>query len=325
MIYGYLEHYGFDAKMEYLCAVDCENRGFKDIWKKNHRRFFSIADITIRVESDLPFSADTFRPKFKRFQVKGPAEDTILLRHHFSLPDLNGKDLGKEFYRKPPWAIYKNNNFWIYLEISSPQENKSLHRVVIFNADHTRARIYNEKEKTFLKGNLHSLTMFPTDQILLARILADRQGCFLHSCGVNFNGNGLLFAGHSEAGKSTMATMLKGKAEILCDDRVILRNQKAGFRIYGTWSHGDVPDISAGSAPLRAIMFLEKAGENKLIPLKDKKEITRRILACLIRPFVTVDWWEKTLLLVDKIAQEVPCYALQFDKSGKVVDMLRKF
>jgi radical SAM protein with 4Fe4S-binding SPASM domain len=333
-VYAYLEHGDFNKKVEYLCAVAKENRKFKENRQKNHRRYFKIADITIQVESDLPITETTFHPKFRHFEVDGPEEDTISIRHHFSLPDLDGKDLGKEFYRKPPWAIYKNNGSWVYLGISPTLGDKRLHRVVTFNSGHTRAEIYNDqdREETFLKGNLHSLTLFPSDQILLARILADREGCYLHSCGVNFNGNGLLFVGHSEAGKSTMATMLKGKAEILCDDRIIIRKQpqtvnrepQTEFRIYGTWSHGDVPDVSSGFAPLKAIMFLEKAEENKLIPLKDKKEITRRILACLIRPFVTVDWWEKMLLLVHDVVEEVPCYALRFDKGGGAVDTLRK-
>jgi len=323
-VYGYLEHGNFSAKVEYLCAVANEMRKFKEEWKVNHRRYYKIADITIQVESDLSINDETFHPKFKHFEIDTAGRDTISIRHHFFLPDLNGQDLGKEFYRKPPWAVYRKGNSWIYLWISPRQGDKSLHRVVVFNSDHSRARIYNDKEETFIKGNLHSLTMFPTDQILLARILADRQGCFLHSCGVNFGGKGLLFVGHSEAGKSTMATMLKGKAEILCDDRIIIRKQPQGFEIYGTWSHGDIPDVSANSAPLRAMMFLERANKNQLILLEDKKEITKRILACLVRPFVTADWWEKTLLLVDKIAQEVPCYALRFDKSGRVVDILRK-
>jgi len=121
-----------------------------------------------------------------------------------------------------------------------------------------------------------------------------------------------------------MATMLKGKAEILCDDRIIVRKQAGDFNIYGTWSHGDVPDVSANSAALKAIMFLEKSDENRIIPLEDKKEITKGLLSCLIKPFVTVDWWEKTLALVDKIGTEVPCYVLEFDKSGRAVDVLRQ-
>jgi len=158
----------------------------------------------------------------------------------------------------------------------------------------------------------------------LARILADREGCYLHACGVNFESNGLLFVGHSEAGKSTMAAMLKGKAEILCDDRIIVRRQADDFKIYGTWSHGDVPDVSADSAALKAIMFLEKSDENRIIPIEDKKEITKRLLSCLIKPFVTVDWWEKTLIVIDSLAAKVPCYVLRFDKTGEIVNVVRR-
>ena len=334
-VYGYLEHRRFGAKVGYLCAAARENRKFKDNWQKNHRRYFRIADITIQVESDLAFSEDTFHPKFKYFQTNGPGEDAISIQHYFSLPDLSGKDddLGREVYRKAPWAIYQKNGSWIYLEILPAKDNNVLHSIAAFNSEHTRAITYNDKRRkdAFLKGNLLSLTMFPSDQMLIARVLVDRGGFYLHSCGVNFQGKGLLFAGHSEAGKSTIATLLKGKAEILCDDRIIVRKPQAttrmpnaGFRIYGTWSHGDVPDISNHSAPLTAILFLEKSEKNQLIPLKDKKEITRRILSCLIRPFVTVDWWEKALLLVDKIVEEVPCYLLRFDKSGQIVDTLKE-
>ncbi len=324
-VYAYLEHRDHNKKVEYLCAVARENKKFKENWKKDHRRYFKIAGITMQVESDLPFKEDTFHPKFKCFEVDGPGGDTIHLRHHFSLPDLKGKDLGEERYRQPPWAIYKNNGSWIYLGISPQPEDKSLHRVATFNADHTRAEIFNDqKEKIFLKGNLHSLTMFPSDQILIARILADRQGFYLHSSGVIFEGKGLLFVGHSEAGKSTMVKSLMGKAEILCDDRMILRRNGRGFRIYGTWSHGEVPDVSSNSAPLKALLFLEKAPETRLIPIADPREKVKRILACLIRPFVTADWWEKTLTLVEETADKVPCYILRCDKSGGAVEVLKK-
>ncbi|MFH1414194.1 MAG: hypothetical protein ABIG56_05050 [Candidatus Omnitrophota bacterium] len=85
-----------------------------------------------------------------------------------------------------------------------------------------------------------------------------------------------------------------------------------------------MPDVSSNSAPLRAILFLEKAKKNKLIPLTDKKEATKKLLACLIKPFVTVDWWQKTLSVIEKIGVEIPCYLLHFDKSGGVVELLEK-
>ena len=105
---------------------------------------------------------------------------------------------------------------------------------------------------------------------------------------------------------------------------MIIRQFPEGFKIFGTWSHGDVPIVSASSAPLTAIIFIEKAEENRLILLKDKKEITKKILSCLIRPFTTNDWWHKTITLIEHISGQVPCYVLRFDKSGRVVDELRK-
>ena len=323
-VYGYLEHGRFGARVNYLCKIARENKKFKENWIRKHRRYYRIADITIQIDSDLPFKKETFHPKFKHFEISELEQDTIFIRHHFSLPDLSGRDLGQEFYRKPPWAIYNKNGSWVYLGISPDKSDKRLHRVVVFSSDHTHAKIYNENETVFLKGNLDSLTLFPSDQILLARILADRKGCFLHSCGVDFNGKGLLFVGHSGAGKSTMAKLLKGKAKILCDDRIIVRKYEDGFKIFGTWSHGTVPDISPDSCPLKNIFFLRKAKYNRIIPVTDKKSLVKNLLSYIIRPLVTRDWWEKTLELVDEIITSVPCYELYFEENGKIVKLLER-
>jgi len=322
-VFGYLEHGRFSSKVEYLCEVAKESRIFKEDWKKNHRRYYPIAGITIQVDSDLPITENTFDKKFKHFETAGPGQDNIFIRHHFSLPELD-ENLGKEVYRNPPWAIYKKGNSWIYLCISSDSGNNNLYKVATFNNDHTSAKIYSPDDSAFKKGNLHSLTLFSTDQILLARVLADRGGCYIHSSGVIFENKGLLFVGHSEAGKSTMVKMLKDEAEILCDDRVIVRRWHDGFKIHGTWSHGEVPDVSANSAPLDAILFLQKSDENLIVPIHDKKEIIKRLLPCLIRPMADTGWWDKMLCLIERMAQDVPCYTLYFDKSGGVKDLLRE-
>jgi radical SAM protein with 4Fe4S-binding SPASM domain len=321
--YSYLENRRFNAKVDYLCSIAEENKKFKDDWEKNHRRYYQIAGITIQVDSDLPIRDDTFHPKFKLFETDGAGEDMITIRHYFSLPDLNGQDLGKEVYRKPPWAVYRKGNSWIYLGISPELEDRRIHRVAIFNQNHTTARIYNENEDDFRKGGVNSLTLFPTDQILLARVLADKKGCYMHSAGVILEGRGLLFMGHSEAGKSTIVTMLKEKAEILCDDRMIVRRHPEGFMVHGTWSHGDIPVVSPHSGPLNAILFLEKDTDNHLEAINDRRNIMRSLLACLIKPLGTADWWDKMLSLGWEIAREIPCYSLHFDKSGKAVELLK--
>ncbi|MGP8052018.1 MAG: radical SAM protein [Desulfobaccales bacterium] len=321
-VYGYLEHGRHGAKVEYLCQAARENRAFKEDWQRRHRRFYSIAGITLMVESDLPINEHTFASKFKKFEMDHPGDDLISIRHQFSLPDLIGKNLGQEVYHRPPWAIYRKGDSWIYLGISPVAGDTRLHRVAVFNLDHTRAQIYSPSAEIFLRGHLQALTLFSTDQVLLARALADHAACIIHSGGAILNGQGLLFVGHSAVGKSTLIKMLKGKAEILCDDRNIVRRWPEGFRVHGTWSHGEVPVVSAASAPLKAIFFLRQSRQNKLIPFNPGRETMGELLSCVIKPLVTADWWQKMLALTEGIIREIPCYAMEFDASGKIVSQL---
>jgi hypothetical protein len=284
---------------------------------------FRIAGITISVKSDLPITPETFNKKFDAFLASDRRGDTVSLHHHFGIPDYLVADCGEKIYRKTPWAIFQDGGSWIYKGILANSREK-LWLAAIFDAGHSHGHIFNSDEKSFLNGNLHSLSLFPTDQIWLARVLAKRQAFYFHAAGMKINGQGLLFAGHSEAGKSTTVTLLKNEGEILCDDRMIIRRWPAGFRVHGTWSHGDVPQVSAAEAPLRAILFLEKAKTNRLLPIGNPPEILKRILPLLIKPLVTADWWEKTLAVVEKLVREVPAYRLQFDKSGKIKEIIRE-
>jgi MoaA/NifB/PqqE/SkfB family radical SAM enzyme len=321
-VYGYLEHRRHGAPVAYLCQVAQETRVFKENWQRHHRRYYQIAGLTVQVEADLPIIDHTFADKFKQFEVKGPGPDMILIRHHFGLPELKCQDLGEEVYRKRPWNIFRKDNSWIYLTPLPDMSNPKFHKVAVFNQEHTRGRIYHEGESLFLKGDHHSLTLFPTDQILLARVLADREACYLHSSGVILNGYGLLFVGHSGDGKSTIAKLLEGKATILCDDRNIIRRWPNCFKVHGTWSHGEIPLVSSASAPLAGLFFLQKSPHNRLLPLNNIQAVTNRLLPCLIKPLATADWWEKTLTLVEKMVREIPCYRLEFDLSGRIVNEL---
>jgi len=322
--HGWLEHGRFPARVEYLCKLARESGKVREDRERSHSRSFGIGGITLRVVFDLPIREDTFLPKFDGFRVAGPGSDPVRIRHSFGLPDLEGKDLGEEVYRRPPWAIHRARGGWVYLGISPDPGDASLHKVAVFSDDYTRGRIYHPDAETFHKGGLASLTLLPTDQILLAPLLADRQGMILHAAGVILEGQGLLFVGPSGAGKSTVASLLRADAEVLCDDRMIVRRKDGAFRVFGTWSHGDLPDVSPSSAPLRAVLFLEKAGENRLVPLDPGPEIVRRLLSVVIRGHETRAWWEKTLGLAERLGREVPFFSLEFDRRDGLAAILRE-
>jgi len=306
-------------------------------------RYYQIGGLTVQVESDLPITETTFQPKFKCFEVAGPGEDNVIIRHHFAPLNLEKMDLGRCVYRKAPWAIYRKGDTWIYLAVSAPMKDTEAGDMGVLSADHTHAEMYHAREDSFRRGNWQSLSMFTTDQIWLAPVLADRRAVLLHSAGVILNGQGLLFVGHADAGKSTTVTLLKDAGigvEILCDDRNVVRRwlpppardggaphpappppvtREGEWRVHGTWSHGDVADVSPASAPLRAILFLQQDTRNEIAPLTDRKEIWKRLLVALIRPMVTAEWWQKEMNVLEQIVNEVPCYTMRFDKSGAIV------
>ncbi len=322
--YGWLEQGRYSAKVPYLCQLADETRSYRENWRRRHRRYFGIAGITVRVDSDLPFTETTLAPKFKPFEVDGPGPEMISLRHHFSLAGLNLSALGQEVYRRVPWAIYRRKGSWIYLGIAARRSDKSLHAAAEFNADHTRGRIYHPDGENFLQGNLHALTLFSSDQIILAPALADREACFFHAAGLEIDGKGFLLVGHSGAGKTTAATLLKSRGTVLCDDRIIVRRWPDGLRIHGTWSHGDLADVSAASAPLTAVLFLDQARANRLVAIPKGIETARLLSLYVVKSLATADWWEKTLSLIENIAGEVPAYRLEFDKSGRIAEAIGK-
>jgi hypothetical protein len=227
-------------------------------------------------------------------------------------------------YQSVPWAIFRQPDAWLYLGISPDNKLSDLHLAARFNLGHTRGEIYHPESRTFRQGGLTSLSLFPTDQIFLAPALANFQACILHGAGLILRGQGLLFCGPSEAGKSTITTLLREEGEILCDDRIILRRRPEGFQIHGTWSHGDIPEVSSASALLRALVFLEKAETNEWTSIENPKEKFNRLFFRVIRPLVTTEWWEKVLSLLEQAMQEVPMAVLKFRKDEGVRKVIRK-
>ena len=337
-VYGYLEHGRHGARVEYLCAVARENRRYKEKVVADHRRCFEIAGITVQVESDLPFGDEVLDAKFTDFMVDAPGDDVVVFRHHFSVPEVAIPEGSEEVYARTPWVIHHTPaGQWIYRSVGADLYTSTPHAIAVFNEDHTVGDFYNdtEREKRWRNGPILSLTMFASDQLVLARLLADRDAFYLHSGGIAVDGQGLLFVGHSSAGKTTSTMMvhqaLGDRVRVLCDDRNIVRYWPQGYAggppghyVHGTWSHGDLPDCSGLGVPLRAVLFLEQDGVNEIVPLTDRRTLWQGFLSKLVKPLGTADWWNKEMAIIERVVAEVPCYTMHFDKSGAIVPQLEE-
>jgi len=280
-----------------------------------------IGGIPLSINSDLTLKEKTFVPKFQLFRCDDGRDGGITIHHHCGIPKIS--NWGEKVYHRAPWTIYETSSRYIYRMLVDGNNESPL--LAIFNTDHTEGHIYKGKNyvKAFKKGNLTSLLCFPTDQILFARLLADRDGVILHGSGLILKEKGFLFVGHSDAGKTTLVKIFRHYAKILNDDRMIARKEDGSFYLYGTPWHGELSLVAPDRVPLRAILFLNQAEGNRI-----ERTVTldafKKLYGCTIKPLVTERWAKKALDVCQGLSSEVPCYDLYFDKSEEVISAIER-
>jgi len=96
-----------------------------------------------------------------------------------------------------------------------------------------------------------------------ARRRAGYDACLVHSAGVVAAGEGYLFVGPSEAGKTTIAN-LSSDHLVLNDEMNLVEFHADGLRLVGTPFNGHFRAKEPGAAPLRALLLLDKGRAHAL-------------------------------------------------------------
>jgi hypothetical protein len=167
---------------------------------------------------------------------------------------------------------------------------------------------------------------YPVGELLFAHLLGQVGGLIVHACAVKDGERAILLAGHSGAGKSTMAGLWieNSTRTLLSDDRVILRQQDHKFLIYGTPWHGDAKVVSAENALLQEVFILKHEQQNRAQRLRPV-ELSSRLFARSFPIFWNKTGLERAVELLGDISQSIPGWELGFIPDRSVIEYMEPF
>ena len=165
---------------------------------------------------------------------------------------------------------------------------------------------------------------YPLDELIISGHLnINRIGILLHSALVSLNGRGLLFSGTSGSGKSTLSELwlAENKADVLTDERVIIREKEGSLWAFGTPWHGTAGIHKNKGAPLSAVCFIRHGAVNELRRLSVMDAANRLMVRC----FPT--FWHKegmqfALDFCGLIASSIECYEFGFVPDESAVNFI---
>lgn len=150
------------------------------------------------------------------------------------------------------------------------------------------------------------------DVIGLETVMLQHRALLLHAAFISANGQGIVFTAPSGTGKSTQAALWEKYrgAEILNGDRVGLRKKEDGWYGYGLPYAGTSGIYRAENAPIRAIVMLSQAKENRIYPVSAAQALR------FMYPELTIHRWEpvfvdRALALFSELCRDVPIYRLE--------------
>ncbi|MFC1658043.1 hypothetical protein ACFL1D_01530 [Candidatus Omnitrophota bacterium] len=223
-------------------------------------------------------------------------------------------------------SIYQEQPFIVTLEEPSDFNSRNVllplpRRLAVFQKNFKNGVIYVDAPASSAAGP--NPLEYPLLNLVLSEILHSKKGIIFHACGVVKNNQCYLFLGHSGDGKSTMAKLWDGQAVILNDDRVALKKNRKSFLAYpipGYFGNFNSHNVMGG-IKISKIFFLQKNDKNKAVPLNNIKA-----LSMLISYTPEVTWdniiFRENINLLKQIAQNIPCYSLQFYPDKRIVKFI---
>jgi len=272
-----------------------------------------IADIGIAFDGEPRIKCDEIQPAYRPFISSNKPD--VHLRMHLDAPQI---EVGEKIFESSPiWTLYREGENFI---IKLFEKMNGLKRTLRISKDFTVADLYFTEPN----GSFNNPFFGPIIELLMVNYLAQIDSMIVHACGVDCKGKGILFVGESGVGKSTLTKIWNqgAGAEILSDDRIIVRKKNGQFWIYGTPWHGDAKFASPSKLKLEKIFFIRHGQKNSIKTLGGTLPVLQ-FLKASFPPFWDKKCMQFAMEFFNNLATAVPCRELSFVPDSKIVDFVK--
>jgi hypothetical protein len=267
-----------------------------------------VGGVTLSVRAPRHTPALALAPRYAPF-VPSRGGDIALTLEPGPPPSFAPGDL--LFDSGGTWRVYRRGRGLLYV-FRPPMGDGPPARAVAIDGLRRRGTLYlPDSPASRSRGFALS---YPLDELLFQHHIARGGGLVVHACGVVVDGRAVLLCGRSGAGKTTLARLFRRhcpRAQVLSDDRIVLRRRGTAWHAFGTPWHGSGQFAAPASARLGAVVFLEQGKSTRLRPLPTA-QVAVRLFTQSFPPVWEAEGTARALETGAFVAAAVPGHVLRF-------------
>ncbi len=279
-----------------------------------------IAGMTVSFESN---DVEFFKKRLAEYSIPAPKQADLLLR--VTSFDALQKPQGREVLRNGSTSVLKLEDGRFALFTVGKVSGKVLQNT-IFTSDYSAVDIelYNGRRRD---GMTDTDWEYVYTGAAFANRLAYLGGVVLHGSSIAYEGKGVVFSAPSGTGKSTHTALWQklygDKVTPVNDDKPAIRFVNEQPHVYGTPWSGKTDKNHNISVPLHAVVFIERASQNRIRRLSPT-EAFLRINNETVRPFYDAGQGRRVLDCAQKLIESVPMYLLGCTISEEAPELVKR-
>lgn len=284
---------------------------------------YDIAGVNIDVESDRLVPLDKMSAYRRERRCSADIHVDFSFRKNIVKPE---GSIMTDYKGRMKWLKKTSGSRGVYIYFTE-ENSDNIQIMVDITDDWRKIKIicrdyYDENSQDSFSQRTWNLAHLIIGMVFRYRLLY-LEGIVIHSSALKHRGQAVVFSAPSGTGKSTHVSLWHKyikDVKTLNDDTPAVRIINGRPYIFGTPWSGSAMINSNDSAPLKAVVVLEQAKENKIRRINGQ-EVILSLLPRTFLPHFDTRLLEKSVSLFERIILDVPVYLMQCRPDQEAVEM----